>query len=122
MKLSQFLDLSQKTISQAAQEIGVSPEAVRYWLNGERRPSHYLMTKIYIWSGGQITPNDFHELPSLPRRSFDRSGESAGSLQEGSLRMTLGGGAGMCASGNDSAMPALMPIIDYTQQQSEVCS
>jgi len=66
MKLDQYLQNHGISISKAAKELGVSSEAVRLWANCKRCPAQDLMSKIYNWSHGHVTPNDFYDLPPLP--------------------------------------------------------
>ena len=48
--------LSRKSV---ADVLGVSPEAVRLWLSGDRMPSPDKLRRISEWTKGEVTPNDF---------------------------------------------------------------
>lgn len=41
-----------------AQAIGVYPQTVYYWLNGQRKPGRRNIEKIVAWSDGNITTED----------------------------------------------------------------
>ena len=79
MRLSQWIAAEGLTDAQAARRLGVSgPSTVaRYKFDPEtgvgqhrerRRPSPDLMVRIYVESGGRVTPNDFYDLPALPEQ------------------------------------------------------
>ncbi len=38
----------------------------RRYVNGMRVPPPEVIVRTYLWSGGQVTPNDFYDLPALP--------------------------------------------------------
>ena len=61
MKLSKYLELKGETGPEFARRIGVTPQAVRYWRRGERRPSATLMLRIARATEGAVTPNDLLE-------------------------------------------------------------
>ncbi len=45
------------------------PAASRY-CHGDRVPKPILMVRIYLATGGRVTPNDFYDLPRLPARAW----------------------------------------------------
>lgn len=53
-----------KQISQeeAAQELCVSKDVYVSWEGRKRIPRQENMQKIYDWSGGEVTANDFYEV------------------------------------------------------------
>jgi transcriptional regulator with XRE-family HTH domain len=53
---------------QFAANIGVSAETVRRYLKGERIPTKELMQEIALATDGQVTANDFFDLP-LPGKA-----------------------------------------------------
>ena len=61
MKLSEYLDESGETISQFADRLGISHEAVRRYLKGDRRPEWPILAKIAEATEGGVTADDFVE-------------------------------------------------------------
>lgn len=59
MTLSDYLAEAQLGRRQFAKVIGVSPEAVRRYLNGERMPDREVMSRIALATGCKVTANDF---------------------------------------------------------------
>ena len=49
--------------SQMAEMLGVSWQAVDYWLKGLRKPSFKMMQAITAVTDGQVTANDFYNIP-----------------------------------------------------------
>jgi hypothetical protein len=43
-----------------------------------RRPEPSVMIAIYVFTGGQITPNDFYDLPDIPLPALGRAGPPPG--------------------------------------------
>jgi hypothetical protein len=64
MTLYEFLTLNNRDRHWAASELGVSHEAVRLWLSGERTPSPVMMRKVAALTAGKVTPNDFVLTPT----------------------------------------------------------
>ena len=62
MVLGEYLQETQLTRSQFAKRIGVSSEAVRRYVAGERIPDKNIMGKIALATGGKVTANDFFGL------------------------------------------------------------
>lgn len=60
MKLQTYLDKSGTTRANFAQQIGVTSEAVRLWIRGQRMPDRESMGKIQGATKGLVTPNDFY--------------------------------------------------------------
>ncbi len=59
MTLSEYLKESGNTAAEFAEIIGVSQEAVRMWLRGERRPRFEHLEAIAEATSGRVLPNDF---------------------------------------------------------------
>ena len=59
-----YLEQQKLTYSAFARKIGVSPQAVRRYVTGERRPSADIMTAIAQATDGEVRPNDFFDSPS----------------------------------------------------------
>lgn len=62
--LVDFMAREGLSFDEMGRRLGVSHEAVRKWVSGERTPRRRYMAAIVRLSGGTITPNDF-----LPRDS-----------------------------------------------------
>lgn len=60
MKLKEYLQKQNKNIHEAAQELNVHPNDVRRYAIGEIIPRAERVRKIYEWSGGLVTANDFY--------------------------------------------------------------
>ncbi len=43
------------------------PETGRRYANGKRVPKKPHGQKIYVVTGGEVTPDDFYDLPALPK-------------------------------------------------------
>lgn len=65
MKFSEYLKSTGKSIPDAAKELVVTVEAVRFWDKGIKTPSSDNMTSIFKWSNGMVQPNDFYVLPEI---------------------------------------------------------
>jgi DNA-binding transcriptional regulator YdaS (Cro superfamily) len=68
MKLKQYLKQEQMTPFAFAKKHGLRDQSVYRYINGERIPDEATMEIIYRATKGQVTPNDFHGLPSLKPR------------------------------------------------------
>lgn len=62
MKLKQYIAQKKLRPVVAAAELGVSYEAFRLWLKGNRIPQPEKMILIYRWSQRAVQPNDFYDL------------------------------------------------------------
>ncbi len=67
MKLAEHLKEQGISTDAFARTIGVSGEAARRYLKGERIPEPKVMVKIVLASGGEVQPNDFYAVPDLPK-------------------------------------------------------
>lgn len=52
-----------------ARSIGTVPDTFRRYVLGQRLPRPEHMRSIYLLTAGQVTPNDFYDLPPLPDSS-----------------------------------------------------
>lgn len=67
MRFSDYIAINNIAVSDAANALGVTHQAVYAWMNGRRLPSSGMMAKIFNWSNQQVTPNDFYDLPQVQR-------------------------------------------------------
>ncbi len=69
MKLEAYLTKNQKSIEEFAQEAGISAQAIYKYLRGERIPRKEFLTRMAAATGGEVTANDFLDLPtaSIPQ-------------------------------------------------------
>jgi transcriptional regulator with XRE-family HTH domain len=65
MKLATYLESSELSDAAFARLIGVERQAVGRYKAGDRFPEKPILLKIYEATGGQVTANDFADLPSL---------------------------------------------------------
>ncbi len=63
MKLDAYLQKTNKSIEELSQETGISAQAIYKYLRGERIPRKEFFTKLAEATGGQVTANDFLDLP-----------------------------------------------------------
>lgn len=59
MVLSDYLKHSGNTVAEFAAKIGVTQEAVRMWLRGDRKPRFDTLEAIAQVTEGRVLPNDF---------------------------------------------------------------
>ena len=67
MKFSKFVEDSTKSIAEIAEEIQVSPQTIHKYVKGERIPEPDIMQRIFTATNGQVTANDFYDLPHLSK-------------------------------------------------------
>jgi len=82
MKLAAYLLEKSIDLPDFAAAVGVSKEAVRLWIAGERTPRAMQMQSIIDATNGAVTPNDFLPTPSptpapAPMASLVESSEAA---------------------------------------------
>lgn len=70
MRLREYRESVSKTRAAAAGEIGTAVETMRRYELPPGHPSaaipaREIMRRIYVWSAGTVTPNDFYDLPVL---------------------------------------------------------
>lgn len=66
MELKDFLIVNSMTQAEFAREIGTTQQAVSQWLAGACVPRQPVMAKIYRFTAGQVTPNDFLRISDPP--------------------------------------------------------
>lgn len=62
MKLREYLKKNSKKPADLAKEFGIVHCMVRRWCNGEARPTLKYMQKIFEYTNGAVTPNDFFNI------------------------------------------------------------
>jgi len=67
MTLDEWKDLENLSNANLAERFSVSVEAVWKWRRGHRMPRRSQLRQIYVETGGQVTPNDFVDLPELKK-------------------------------------------------------
>lgn len=60
MTLKEYLQKQNKNMYEAARELNFHPNDVRRYAIGEIIPRAERVKKIYEWSGGLVTANDFY--------------------------------------------------------------
>lgn len=60
MTLKEYLQKQNKNMHEAARELNFHPNDVRRYAIGEIIPRAERVKKIYEWSGGLVTANDFY--------------------------------------------------------------
>ena len=63
MKLADYLQLADKSRASFAAEIGVDEVTVGRYIRGERRPRWQTLARIKEVTSGQVTANDFTDVP-----------------------------------------------------------
>lgn len=66
MRLGAYLTLKGMTAKEFGVALGCSTKAVKYWITGERFPSHPMQERISSMTEGAVMPNDHVET----RREF----------------------------------------------------
>lgn len=108
MHLKEFiLDTRKITYADAARELDVSKQCVLLWVHGKAIPRREEVQKIYEWSDGQVTPNDFYNLQA------DGVSPSAQSREELSLTASSQSGEGGTATA-----PSLSPATGVQVRDS----
>lgn len=64
MKLQTYLDRNKISQSAMAKALGISAVAVHRYVRGTRLPEHAVLAKLLTLTDGQVTPNDFYEIPT----------------------------------------------------------
>jgi hypothetical protein len=65
MRWGEWISDRKLSWAEAGRRIGVSTSEARHFAHG-RVPRKPTMQRIYLATGGQVTPNDFYDLPKLP--------------------------------------------------------
>lgn len=77
MKLAAYLEASELTDAAFARLIGVERQAVGRYKSGERFPEKQILLKIFEATSGQVTANDFADLPiDKPRPNLPAPSEA----------------------------------------------
>lgn len=67
MKLSIWFERTGKSPVELAESIRKSVQAIYKYMDGSRIPRPNEMVAIYRATGGLVEPNDFYDLPKLPK-------------------------------------------------------
>ena len=65
MKLAEYLKRNGLTHQDFGTKISVSQAAISRYVNGERFPDKEMQERIFVATGGDVTPNDFCDLEPL---------------------------------------------------------
>lgn len=65
MKLAEWRNRQNKTQEEVGNALGVGALSVHRYETGKRVPGPAMMIEIYVLTGGDVEPNDFHNLPEL---------------------------------------------------------
>lgn len=65
MKLASWLASKEMTPAEFGRIIGLPQPTVHRYANGQRIPERDTMAKIVAATGGEVTPNDFYDVPSV---------------------------------------------------------
>lgn len=112
--LKNFLKVTEMTPEVFAASVECSRVAVIRYLSGARIPSKKIMKKIFDVTGGQVTPNDFYELPEKPSQAPSGNGDG---LSVFSPVASTSSGAGR---GRATAPPARMEHGPYEYDHSQI--
>ena len=63
MKLAEWRNSKGRTQDDVAAELGVHRITVARWEQNMRDPGKADLKRIFMMTGGDVTPNDFHDLP-----------------------------------------------------------
>lgn len=64
MQLKEYLTKNKIGVSEMAEKTGFSQSACSMWAANQRIPSKKNMQKIFAYTGGEVTPNDFFNIES----------------------------------------------------------
>lgn len=64
--LARYLAANGMAPREFAPQIGLTTEAVRLLINGDRRPNSTTMQRIIEATAGKVLPNDFFDVPEVP--------------------------------------------------------
>lgn len=70
MKWGDWISDQKLTLAEAGRRIGVSKSDARQFTL-RRIPRTSTMCRVYLATAGQVTPNDFYDLPALPAEAGD---------------------------------------------------
>lgn len=66
---AQIVDGKPMTMEHAASLVGMTRAAWNDWEKRKRIPGEAVMAKLYLITAGQVTPNDFYDLPKLDAKA-----------------------------------------------------
>lgn len=69
MKLIEFKKQNRMTEREVSNLLGYSFGATVKWLQGNRIPGPEQMVRIFEVTNGLVQPNDFYDLPELPKQA-----------------------------------------------------
>lgn len=69
MRLSDWLKNGKISYDLLGESCGFARETGRRYALGRRIPRKGHGQRIYLFTGGAVTPNDFYDLPQLPERA-----------------------------------------------------
>lgn len=70
MKLQTWCDTQQLSVAAFGRRIGIGSRAtIARYANGTRVPPPEAMAAIVRETAGQVTPNDFYDIPAMPLAS-----------------------------------------------------
>lgn len=73
MILRDYISKYKKRVTTFATEIGVTRDCVYKYMNGDRIPEKEVMPSIVRVTKGEVTANDFHDLPILRKKRSRRT-------------------------------------------------
>ena len=62
MQLAEYLEKKKQRISTLARALDVRHCVARWWVVGAAIPSKENMQKIFVYTNGEVTPNDFYNI------------------------------------------------------------
>lgn len=65
MRIGEYLTMNGLTQRQMAEALDVHTLTVNRWANSRALPGRKDMVRIFVWTHGAVTPNDFYDLPDL---------------------------------------------------------
>jgi len=65
MKLQTYMNKNKLNDSQVASDIEVKPNSVYRYRTKRQRPDDKVMVRLYVYTDGKVSPNDFYNLPDL---------------------------------------------------------
>jgi hypothetical protein len=65
MNLQTYMRINKLNDMQVGQAIGVTANSVYRYRTGRQRPEDDIMIRLYVFTYGMVTPNDYYNLPPL---------------------------------------------------------
>lgn len=82
MKLGEYLNKNNQKPADLARAFGVVHCMARRWCNGEAIPNKEYMQKIFEYTSGEVTPNDFFNINNGMDDAFSNCGHAEQIFQE----------------------------------------